>query len=243
METLGEDWFLSGTIDFEYKKYTLLHYLQGVKHAFSERSLYPFLGDLVNHYRNLKNFREHKHELLQRFPKTLTGIDLKRLEMNYAYEIPEDQTLGEVEMIVDYSIPQIQQQLEVGKEIYTYIDGKIEIEPIGLVPLYRDEGYLLFRRGEIRELKVFEYRMSVYQDAHDRFRTLSTKYLRTFDYNLMNTPESIKRELIISNRAMPNPATYLIFSPHNFPEQESLIPVAKRKFVRFLAEDGMESAR
>jgi hypothetical protein len=138
-------------------------------------------------------------------------------------------------MIVDYSLPMVGNHLEAGKEIYEHIDQQIDIEPIGILPLYRDEGYLLLRKGSQREIKAFEYQVTVFQDSGDRFRSLSTRLVGTFETSLSQTPEMIKRGLISANQSMPNPATYLIFSPQIFPEQESLLPIAKRKFVRFLA--------
>lgn len=235
MRTLDTDWFVNGTIDFEYKKYILLDYLQNVNHAFSQQSLYPFLSDLVMHYRILKEFKDHKQSLWNKFPRNLTGIDLENLRLSFEEGPADDQKLEEVELIVDYSIPQIGQHLETGKEIYEWIDQQIDIEPVGVMPLYKDAGYLLLRKGNIREIKAFEYQVSVFQDATDKYRSLSTRLVGTFETSLSSTPEAIKRGLIEANQSMPNPATYLIFSPQIFPEQESLLPVAKRKFVRFLA--------
>lgn len=235
MSKLETDWFVNGTIDFEYKKYILLDYLQNVNHAFSQQSLFPFLSDLVTHYRTLKEFKDHKHNLWAKFPRNLTGIDLENLRLHFE-DGPEDhQVLEEVEMIVDYSIPQIGRHLDTGKELYDWIDQQIDIEPVGVLPLYKDAGYLLLRKGNIREIKAFEYQVSVFQDATDRYRSLSTRFVGTFESSLVSTPEAIKRGLITANQSMPNPATYLIFSPQIFPEQETLLPVAKRKFVRFLA--------
>lgn len=235
MEKLATDWFIQGTIDFEYKKYLLLAYLQGVKEAFSAKSLYPPLSELVNHYRTLKAFKEDKQGLRDSFPRIITGLDLQTLKVQYEPPLPDTDMLEEVEMIVDYSLPMVGNHLELGKELYETIDQQMDIEPVGVVPLYKDAGYLLLRRGEMKELKAFEYQISVFQDAGDQFRSLSTRFVGTFETNLSQTPEAIKRGLISANQSMPNPATYLIFSPQIFPEQETLLPIAKRKLVRFLA--------
>jgi hypothetical protein len=55
MKKLEEDWLTKGLIDFEYKKYILLDYLQHIKEQFKERRLYPFLSDLVFHYNYNQN--------------------------------------------------------------------------------------------------------------------------------------------------------------------------------------------
>ena len=61
MEKLSKDWLTQGLIDFEYKKYLLLAYLQKAKKSFEKVELYPFLADLVFHYRNLTSSELSNH--------------------------------------------------------------------------------------------------------------------------------------------------------------------------------------
>jgi homocysteine S-methyltransferase len=57
MENLEKDWFAKGLIDFEYKKYILLDYISRVSKRFSKTQLYPFLADLIFHYKSLQDVR------------------------------------------------------------------------------------------------------------------------------------------------------------------------------------------
>jgi hypothetical protein len=52
MDKLKDNWLTDGLIDFEYKKYQLLAYFKNVKESFQRVELYPFLGDMIFHYRN-----------------------------------------------------------------------------------------------------------------------------------------------------------------------------------------------
>ena len=70
MEKLSNDWLTQGLIDFEYKKYLLLAYLQTVKSSFGKGELYPFLADLVFHYRNLQALKENKSLIREAFPRS-----------------------------------------------------------------------------------------------------------------------------------------------------------------------------
>ena len=47
MRNLEKDWLTAGLVDFEYKKYVLLAYLQSVKTNFKEQKLYLDLVDLL----------------------------------------------------------------------------------------------------------------------------------------------------------------------------------------------------
>jgi hypothetical protein len=51
----------------------------------------------------------------------------------------------------------------------------------------------------------------------------------------VNTYESIKSELIWNRTVLPNPAVYGIETELRFPIEETLLPIAKRRLVKYLA--------
>ena len=53
MATLSENWITENHIDFEYKKYVLLGYLQKVKEHFNEQKLYPNFYNELSTQQNL----------------------------------------------------------------------------------------------------------------------------------------------------------------------------------------------
>lgn len=61
----------------------------------------------------------------------------------------------ELESIINFSIPQFEQHLAEGKKIYDFIESKLNIYPIGIVPLHTDAGYLLLKNGDKNETVVF----------------------------------------------------------------------------------------
>src|SRR5438309_9300780 len=72
MKSLGINWFIEGSIDFEQKKYILLDYLQEINRHFDRSKLYPNLTDLIFHYNNLLDFKRNKTILQQAFPQQMT---------------------------------------------------------------------------------------------------------------------------------------------------------------------------
>jgi hypothetical protein len=54
-------------------------------------------------------------------------------------------------------------------------------------------------------------------------------------------PGSIKMELIEERDDLPNPATYCFQTDRVFPYQETLLPVAKRRFIRYLSGEMSEA--
>src|SRR5574339_256559 len=97
MEKVSKDWITQGLIDFEYKKYLLMAYLQTVKSSFGKVELYPFLADLVFHYRNLQALKDNKALLKESFPKELSIEEWKRLELSYKEMIEDDSVMSELE--------------------------------------------------------------------------------------------------------------------------------------------------
>jgi hypothetical protein len=235
MNTLGKDWLTDGLIDYEYKKYVLLAYLQGVKKEFSSICLYPQLSDLIFHYQNLKDLKKNKELLFENFPKEISKADFEKLHLEYKKMIQDDDLLQEMEEIILFALPQIQNVMNEGKEIYEYVEKNIEISPIGITPLNFDEGYFFIQENNKRELQIFEYRLTIFDSANERFRAMKTSFLESVHRNLGITLESIKLDLIRRYRKMPNPATYLVAAQAPIPLEETLLPVAKRLLVRLVS--------
>ncbi|MBL7923833.1 MAG: hypothetical protein JNL88_06515 [Bacteroidia bacterium] len=231
---LSDNWITEQHIDFEYKKYLLLAYLQHVSERFEETRLYPALSELVKHYRNLVALRDQKKNMFESFPEKLSGADLQHFKLVYEKLCDDDHLMREIETIINFSIPQFEQHLAEGKKIYDFIESKLNIYPVGIVPLHTDAGYLLLRNGDFNETVVFEYQISIFDQPAERYRAIGLQYVASFEKTLRNTYENIKGELLQYNRNLPNPATYVIESELTLPLEDTLLPLAKRSLVRFL---------
>ena len=235
MEKLPKDWLTQDLIDFEYKKYLLLAYLQTVKKSFSRVELYPFLADLIFHYRNLLDVKENKTLIREAFPKEISLEEFKKLELRYRELVEDDGIMSELESIIEFAIPQIKDSLEEGTIIYDYVESKCEISPVGLTPLYANEGYLFVTQPPEKETNVYRYQVSIYEDSKEQLRSLNTIFVECLSKDSLNTYERIKLDLIKKYKDLPNPAAFLLLSKMKFPFSETLMPVAKRLFVKHLS--------
>ena len=234
MKGLSQTWFAEGYIDFELKKYTLLAHLQETNRYFNENKLYPQLADLVFHYNNLVAFRENKKYLQEHFPKKLTGIQIEKLQGLYEQMIEDDEVMQELEEIINYSAGEMKTTLSTGAEIYEFVEEKLTIAPVGLVPLDVQEGYFFLSAGDSKETKVYQYRLSFFEKHDEKYRSIKTDYIEAIRRNLTNTYENIKYELIRQHGVMANPAVYCIETSLAFPVEETLLPVAKRSLVKYI---------
>lgn len=235
MKNLSETWFAEGYIDFELKKYTLLAYLQQVNQYFNENKLYPQLADVIFHYNNLVAFRENKKFLQENFPKTLTGIQLEKLQLLYEQMIQDDELMEELEAIINYSTDTIKPTIESGKEIYEFVEEKLSISPIGLIPLDTNEGYF-FLSNTNKLTRVYQYRLSIFEKHDEKYRSIKTMFIDLMKRSMSNTYENIKAELIRNRSELPNPAVYAVEVDLSFPVEETLLPIAKRSLVKYISE-------
>ncbi|NCI50259.1 hypothetical protein GWC95_10015 [Sediminibacterium roseum] len=234
MKSLSQTWFADGYIDFELKKYTLLAYLQEISRHFSRNELYPQFADIIFHYNNLVAFRENKKYLQEQFPKKLTGIQIEKLQLLYESLVEDDALMQELEDIINYASSSMRDTIKNGTEIYEFVENRINIEPIGIMPLDHNEGYFFLCEGKCRNTWVYQYRLSIFEKHDEKYRAIKTEFVDVWQRSIVNSYHNIKAQLIKNRSDLPNPAVYAVETDLNFPMEETLLPVAKRSLVRYI---------
>lgn len=235
MKKLEKDWLTRGLIDFEYKKYILLSYLQGVQSYFKDQKLYPCLSDLVFHYQNLQSLKQNKELLFENFPRKIARADFEKLKIHYKKIVEDDSLMKEMEQIVSFALPTLKSTLNEGRGLYEYIEDQLEVEPIGICPLYANDGYLFINEQKKKTTKVYQYQITVFESVQEKYRGIHTKHLKTVQKKLSRTFESLKLELIKNYPDLPNPATYLVDIKLDLPFDETTMPMAKRLLVKYIS--------
>lgn len=235
MDTLHPNWVTEGTLDFEYKKYLLLAYLQHCKAHFDQTRLFPPLSELVNHYRNLAELKNGLNALNEKFPRELKALDAPKLEMKYETTVPEAEYISTITEIADFALPSLLDSIHEGQDIYELVERNTEIIPIGIEPIYRDEGFLLINDEPDPEIYIYSFRHSIIPHPGENTRALGLTYLYSERKSLSNTVEQIKLDLIQRFRDLPNPATFFCVSHLHVPMSETLLPVSKRLLMKRLA--------
>ena len=234
MQELKKDWLTADLIDFEYKKYILLAYLQQVRENFDGKRLYPYLSDLVLHYRNLLSVKENQKLMHENFPRQISKADFERLQISYQQIVGDDGIMAEIEAIVTYALPKLKDILTEGKDIYEHIEDNLEISPVGISPLYPDEGYLFLQGQPDKETRIYQYQVTLFESADEKYRGIHTTYLESVHRGLGTTYENIKIDLTRRYKQLPNPATYMVTSKVHCPLNETLLPIAKRVLVKYI---------
>ena len=241
MPQLSKDWLTETHIDLEYKQYILLAYLTDVSQQFQKKWLYPSLAELIEHYRNLKLFRQQADSLYNSFPEDIASVNFENFKISYHKVVSNDTIMNELGKIIDFSLPRFEQIMKNGKDIYDIIEKQVQLEPIGLTPLSTDEGYMMIETGSPKELRIYEYSINLFEESGEPMRAMHTELFCTYNRTLFQTPESIKIELIKKNRRLPNPATFLFTVGIQIPFEQTYLPIAKRLLMKQLTVNGLNA--
>ncbi len=87
-----------------------------------------------------------------------------------------------------------------------------------------------------KETNIYRYQVSIFEGSQEQLRSLNTEFVECVEKRPLYTYENLKLDLIRKFTDMPNPATYLILSKMKFPFYETLMPVAKRLFVKHISK-------
>jgi len=238
MTPLSVELFTSAVHDVERTQYQILGGLKRARDDFAENRIYPALGRLVQLYRSLTKIVATSEEMRSSRNGTVSGVDWEKMKIVYEWPELEQDEMSVIAELIQWALPRIESALHEGKAVYEFVDENLELETVGIVPSYLQEGYLMVPDRDDAELHVFRYTMSVVRDDGERARMLRTAHCRTISCSGAEPhPSSIKLELVKERRDLPNPATFFFDSSVAFPYEETMLPVVKRRLLRHLTEE------
>src|ERR1700761_5307922 len=101
---------------------------------------------------------------------------MEKLQMLYEQMIGDDDLMKELEEIIVYAADQMKQSNTNGTEIYEFVEDKLTIFPVGLVPLETVEGYFLLSEGNFKTPRVYQYQLSFFEKHDAQYRSIRTTY-------------------------------------------------------------------
>lgn len=236
MNKLKKDWITEGLQDFEYKKYILLAYLKHVEEHFDETKLYPFMTDLIAHYEDLKLLKSEKKSIRQEFPKKISRIDLNKVELIYQRIYEDDELPASIEELIEYAIPTMENTLGKGKALYESVSSDLIIDTVGIIPLYKEEGYLFMENGSSKATEIFQFRIKKFILQNEQVRGVHFQWMDRIARGIGDTLEQVKLKLIQTYRNLPNPATFVIHSQSPLPLEETMLPMSKRLLLQTITQ-------
>ena len=174
--------------------------------------------------------------MAQQMPQRLRDVDIENMHLVYEPAGSETPEFRKVMDLVEWVLPRVEEAMREGIGIYEFVDQHISIGEVGILPAYRGEGYWFVPDPKAALLHLLRYEVAIFSASNERFRSLKTTPLGSLaEGAVRRSPESLKLELIRKYRDLPNPATFTCEVDIDFPFVETLLPVAKRKFMAHLS--------
>lgn len=231
MFRLASNWITEPLIDFEYKSYLLKAYLRDINKNFDQAKLFPYFNDLSNHLQLLQSYETDRIALYNSFRRDLKSINFQNLSMIYENSGEQDFALAQLNDIVEYSIKQLAECKSEGHELLEDIRKNISLFPIGLIPLNKNYGYLLFRRTG--KLRIYSFEFSPIRQLNQNLqqKEIRTHFIGDIPIGLLNSYENVKDKILKENNLFGHPAIYAIESNYDYPQVETLMPIVKNFLI------------
>ncbi len=229
---LSLDLFTRVRDDYEKRQYLILGELKKISGEFQYYKVYPHLSQLIELRRTLKEVVGRLNNLRSRFPKRIGKIDWINKTIEHEVVFVDGTDIKAVEDLIRWALPHIESVIQEGIAVHEFVEKELSIEHVGILPSYRDEGYMFVPDNIGRKLNLFRFEVTIFKSSEDRYRSLKTTFIKELIQGSARlSPGSIKLELIREVKEMPNPATYAIDTELDFPFHQTILPVAKRKLM------------
>lgn len=222
MAMFKNNWLSSHWVDFEYKKYTLLGYLKQIEDKYRQQKVYPYLTMLQDELDDIsllsKTLDQHRQP----------DLPTEAIDEAQANKAGED-VLEELYKITQFAQPKIASCLNAGKELEAAVSDTLLFLPVGLLPVQKQEGYLIFQHRE--RLRIYQYQLRLVTPGKDNdihSNHLKTWLIDTQVRSRFSVLSDLKHNLIKANRDLPNPATFAVVSSLSLPYPETLVPIGRK---------------
>lgn len=240
MDTLNLSTFIKAADDFELSKYKVLSILGNYSNLLHKNKLYPAFSELISIKNELELLLEQMSLFDPEFVLNLNFADFTEdLPLTNPINYDED-ALKRVTEFISWALPEINEAIEEGKAIFDFVNENISLHEVGIIPLYKNEGYFFISDPKNELMKIYRFEMSLFSTQENPLRTLKSKLVDLISLKtpIASLPYELKQNTLIKYGDLPNPSCYYFETEIDFPFVETLLPVAKRKLVRQLACSG-----
>jgi hypothetical protein len=233
---LNPEWMYKEPLDFEYNKYTLLDYLQKCDKSFDKFELYPNFVELSLHLANIQSISKENTLLLtdKKFESPDDEILVKELTPKKPRKLTETEE-NELDKTLRFSGPKLFDAFNIAKSIWN-----IAFESIDLYlrknknNLVSNSGYIFFYRKSEEKLYVWEYEIRTDKKDKSTNRT-HLGLISEGGVDEMTLTEIIENKSKWSGTTFyKNLPIFEIKCPQNFPFEETMVPIIKRKVMSYI---------
>jgi hypothetical protein len=180
------------------------------------------------------HYIESKELIDENLPVEMAAVDINAMKLMYESISQDDELMSVLNEIVAYAMPQLEDAIYEGRELYEVVEENIRVDAVGVVPLYNKEGYFILSNDEEESAYVYRYDISAIEKPDESYRTISSEFVKMVVKNKYETVDDVKLELIKEHKDLPNPALYRFHSTLQVPHDETFLPISKRILLKEL---------
>lgn len=233
---LSPDWMLKEPLDFEFNKYTLLDYLQKCEKRFNNLEIYPDFVELSLHLANNQSLVKENTLLFtnKKFESCDDEILIKELVNVKTRELTKEEQ-EELEKTLKFSGPRLFDSFNIAKSIWNLAYDNLDITlRKNKENLDVGKGYVFFYRKSEDLVYIWEFEIkNIKKKRNDNKTNIKEIYKGppsdlTLSY-IIETYSTWKDENTFQSLPI-----FEARCPHNFPLDQTLIPILKRKILAYI---------
>lgn len=235
LPTLSISTFIRAIDDTERTRFEVLSGLKAIRTNFHHNKIYPDLSTLVELFEGLQSITQSADNLRAKAHRSVKDVNMDERKIIYDETPISDNDFEQIRDLIAWALPLIQDAIEEGKTMFEFVDENLSMEVVGILPSYLEEGYFFVPDNTASILHLLKFEVSIFTGANEKYRSLKTSVVKSLRQSPILQPiQSIKLDLVQEFPELPNPATYLFETNLEFPFQETILPVAKRRLLRHL---------
>lgn len=233
---LQPDWMFKKPVDFEFKKYTLLGYLQKCENNFNNLQIYPDFVELSLHLANIQSIgKENKLLLTEKvFESCDDEILLKELIPKKPRQLTNEES-SELEKTIKFSGNKLFDAFNLAKSIWNLAYDNMELSlKKNKNNLGSGKGYVYHYRKSINEIFIWEYEIKKPENENSN----SKVYLNLI-YNTKPSDETLSFIIEtysswIEDQSYKELPVFELRCQNDFPLEETFLPIMKRKIMAYI---------
>jgi hypothetical protein len=141
----------------------------------------------------------------------------------------DDHITAYINEITEITKIETRKTIDEGIALFNVVLGSMTYEAVGIVPEYKDEGYIIVSYHDMNHVDILRFQMNQIID-YDKFYVINVELVEPLNEvsNLLRAPEFLRSYLLDKYKDMPNPVVLHTRVAYYVPLHETLIPIIKR---------------
>lgn len=234
---MNTDWIFEKPIDREHKEYKLLSYFQKMGEKLDNMELYPGFIELSLHLANIQTLLKDKKLIYtnKKFDTVDDELLVKDLKIKDVPDMSKEE-YEEFTKILTYSAPRIFEYFGFAKAVWeTAFDGIIIKNKKSRKNITSNKGYFYFINKTSSINYVWEYEMKPAAKNSPENKVF-VNLIYSDKKNGLTIPKIIKEFGNWFKDDNKNLPVFEMFGGYDFPIEETLLPLFKRKLIGYISQ-------